>query len=429
MRTMMKDEQSTREMEMAFTEGTAEDSTCLEVVDNAVAPQPGILTVDLNPTESQIHLIYDPAQLSESSVIQIAEAVSPALQARWHTCTMQIGRQGGRACESCALALEKQVAGIEGVRRARASYRGGVLSINYDNQLINPNSLFHKVEALGVTVAPSGAASWTRPAREAEAASVEAQPSLLNRFQSWLFSGPVEAVFVAVTFMAMIIGLIAEKWLKLPLLVTPAYVVAYTTGGIFGLKAGLESLRRLTIDVDLLMILAAIGAALVGAAFEGAMLLFLFSLSNVLQNFALDRTRNAIRALMKLRPEEALVRRGEQTVTLPIEEIVVDDRIIVRPGERIALDGRIIEGSSSVDQSSLTGESMPVTKNVGDTVFAGTINQQGGLEVSVTGWPATRLLPSCSNWWKRLTVKRLKLNASLTRQSSIMRWVSSLLLP
>ena len=355
----------------------AEDASCLEVVDTAVGLEPGILSVDLDPSEEQIVLSYDADQLSEGDVINLAEQVTPALHQRWHTCTMQLGRQGGRACESCALALERQVAGLEGVRRARASYRGGVLSINYDNQFLSPEKLFQQVEALGVTVQPSIVESWAEPLRKPEIAAP------MRRFQEWLFSDRVEAVFVVITFLAMITGLIAENWLAMPLLATAAYVTAYLTGGIFGLKAGLESLRKLTIDVDLLMILAAVGAALVGAPFEGAMLLFLFSLSNVLQNFALDRTRNAIRSLMKLRPEEALVRRGEQTVTLPIEEIVVNDRIIVRPGERIPLDGRIIEGQSSVDQASLTGESMPVAKDVGDMVFAGTINQQGSLEVNV----------------------------------------------
>jgi Cd2+/Zn2+-exporting ATPase len=98
----------------------------------------------------------------------------------------------------------------------------------------------------------------------------------------------------------------------------------------------------------------------------------------------MDRTRNAIKALMKLRPNQANVRRGDQIVTLPIEKINISDRIIVRPGERIALDGVVVLGDSSVDQSSLTGESMPVAKQEGDTVFAGTINKNGNLEIGVT---------------------------------------------
>ena len=201
----------------------------------------------------------------------------------------------------------------------------------------------------------------------------------------------VEAIFVGVTLVAMVAGLLTSqawfvsgwpaesRWLS-----TACYVVAYFTGGLFGLQKGVQTLLQGKIDVDLLMVLAAAGAVLVGSPFEGAMLLFLFSLSNVLQNFAIDRTRNAIRSLMKLRPTEALVQRGEESIVLPIDQLVVGDRVMVRPGERVPLDGVVVEGQSALDQSSLTGESMPVTKRVGDTVFAGTINQTGALEITVT---------------------------------------------
>jgi Cd2+/Zn2+-exporting ATPase len=131
------------------------------------------------------------------------------------------------------------------------------------------------------------------------------------------------------------------------------------------------------------MILAALGAAVVGAPFEGAMLLFLFSLSNVLQDYALNRTRNAIKALMKLRPDQALIRRGSRLVTMPIAKVVVGDRFMVRPGDRIPLDGIVVEGQSTVDQASITGESLPVNKSPGDPVLAGTINQNGNLEARV----------------------------------------------
>ena len=167
-------------------------------------------------------------------------------------------------------------------------------------------------------------------------------------------------------------------------LVTAMYVTAYAAGGAFGLKGGIESLRARTIDIDLLMILAALGAAFVGEPFEGAMLLFLFSLSNTLQDFALDRTRNAIKALMKLRPDQATIYRGDKLVTLPIEQVRVGDRMLVKPGDRIALDGTVLTGSGSVDQASLTGESMPVYKKPGDPCFAGTINEDGSLEIGVT---------------------------------------------
>ncbi len=189
---------------------------------------------------------------------------------------------------------------------------------------------------------------------------------------------------MAITFVAMMAGLITSNMDVNPTVPALFYLVAYVSGGIFGVQAGIESLRRFQIDVDLLMVLAALGAVVIGSPFEGAMLLFLFSLSNVLQAYALGRTRSAIQALMKLRPEQALVKRDGETVLMPIEQLAIGDHILVRPGERVPLDGMVVEGESTLDQSSLTGESMPVGKHVGDLVFAGTVNQSGSLEVKVT---------------------------------------------
>lgn len=191
-------------------------------------------------------------------------------------------------------------------------------------------------------------------------------------------------VFTLITLIAMSAAWITERTTGSATTVTLLYAVAYLTGGYFGVKAGLQSLREFTIDVDLLMVLAAIGAWIVDAPFEGALLLFLFSLSNVLQTYALDRTKNAIRSLMKLRPSEALVKRNGQTLSVAVEALSRGDIVIVRPGERVAVDGVIIEGSSELDQAAITGESVPVHKSAGDDVLAGTINKSGGLEIKVT---------------------------------------------
>jgi Cd2+/Zn2+-exporting ATPase len=162
------------------------------------------------------------------------------------------------------------------------------------------------------------------------------------------------------------------------------FLAAYLTGGWHGTIHGVRSVLKGTVDVDLLMILAALGAAYVNHAFEGAMLLFLFSLSHTLQEMAIERSRSAISALMKLRPETALCKRGAETLLVKIEELVVDDLVIVRPGESIPVDGVVVEGTSSVNQASITGESLPVDKKPGDTLFAGTLNEQGGLDMRVT---------------------------------------------
>ena len=265
---------------------------------------------------------------------------------------------------------------MAGVRRASASFAGGVMSVQYDDGLVSANQLIQQVGELGIDVRPSAAALPIAAPAEEETG--------LSQAWGWTVEN-IEAIFAVITLVTMIGGLIAEGAAAAPpYLSTVLYIIAYITGGTFGLKAGLESLRARTIDVDLVMVLAALGAAYVGQPFEGAMLLFLFSLSNVLQHYALDRTRNAIRSMMELRPSQAMVRRGNRIVAVPIEQILVGDRILVKPGERIALDGAVVEGASTVNQASITGESMPVAKEVGDKVFAGTINQNGYLEIGVT---------------------------------------------
>ncbi len=189
---------------------------------------------------------------------------------------------------------------------------------------------------------------------------------------------------VIITLAALIGSLIAESLGAPHLLVLALDVTSYIAGGYYGTRAAWASLRKGRLDIDLLMILAALGAALIDQWHEGATLLFLFSLSNVLQEYALGRSRNAIRKLLKLHPTEAKVHRGDRVEVLPVEQIAVGDVVFIEPGERIPVDGVVVSGGSAVDQSPITGESMPVDKNAGDKVFAGSLNQQGALDVQTT---------------------------------------------
>ncbi len=168
---------------------------------------------------------------------------------------------------------------------------------------------------------------------------------------------------------------------------TPLYALGYLAGGAGSAISAWTALRRRRIDVNLLMLLAAAGAATLGEWGEGGILLFLFSLSNALEFYAVGRTRRAIRALMELRPPEALVRRDGTEAVVPVEALRPGDIIIVRPAERLPADGVIVTGVSSIDQSPITGESIPVDVRAGSSVFAGTINQRGSLEVTVTKNP------------------------------------------
>jgi Cd2+/Zn2+-exporting ATPase len=185
--------------------------------------------------------------------------------------------------------------------------------------------------------------------------------------------------------LTLIGGFAAERVLTDPGLIPAGlFLLCYLSGGYFGVIAGFESLRKGVVDVDLLMVLAALGAAWVGAPFEGGMLLFLFALSNVLQERALDKSRQAIQALMRLRPDTVKVQRNGSWETLAVEDTQPGDVIRINPGDSIALDGELIRGESAVDESTLTGEPIPVLKSVGSPLFAGTLNTSASLEMRVT---------------------------------------------
>jgi Cd2+/Zn2+-exporting ATPase len=162
------------------------------------------------------------------------------------------------------------------------------------------------------------------------------------------------------------------------------YAVAYAAGGFYSIQEAWETLRRRQFDVNFLMIIAAIGAAVVGQPREGAVLMFLFALSNTLETYAMGRTHASIRALLDMTPKEAEVYRDGELLRVPVEALCVGDIVLVRPGAQIPADGLVLKGESAVDEAAITGESMPVEKAPGRRVFAGTLNGQGALDLRVT---------------------------------------------
>lgn len=184
-------------------------------------------------------------------------------------------------------------------------------------------------------------------------------------------------------------GLALQYWVagnseSAPWYVILAYVISFASGGGHTLWDALTELAQAKVNIDLLMVLAALGAASLGDWPEGAVLLFLFSLSHALEHTILGRTRGAIAALLDLTPDNATVIRDGQQSVIPVEQLVVGDRVVVRPGERIPADGMVDKGRSVVDQSPMTGESIPIEREPGDPVLAGTMNQQGVIEITVS---------------------------------------------
>ncbi len=231
----------------------------------------------------------------------------------------------------------------------------------------------------------------------------------------------LEFPFVGLTLAALIGGL-ASRWAA-PGMEGVFWTAAYLFGGFYGVLDGALALRGGRLDVNLLMLLSALGAALIGHAEEGGTLLFLFSLSNALQTMALERTRQAIRRLLNLRPPVARRIRDGVEETIPIEAIEVGDHLLVRPGERIPVDGVVVAGLSTADESLLTGESMPVPKGPGDPVFEGTLNGHGALEIQVTRSTSDTMLARIIHLVEEAQAQRARTQQAIDRFEQRYAWV------
>ena len=355
---------TTRRIDIPFApipHETTEERCCPQVLVDTLLEHEGIVGARFDTGQKTLTLEYDPALIDAAQATRIATDAGAELQADLEECCIHVDNASCRDCASNY--LERRLAALPGVPGVSVNTAAGVLSITYDPARISRQQIEQAVVELGYQVKKEG--------------EEEETPGLLRR-------EVVEPILVLVTLLALIGG-VAIRSLGAPdWLITGLAVLAYAAGGYYGLLEGLRDLRNFQINVDLLMVLAAGGAALIGSWPEGATLLFLFSLSNLLQNYAMDRSRKAIQKLLDLRPETALVRRDGQEVEVPVEDLLVNEIVIVRPGERIAVDGEVVEGESSVDQASITGESIPVEKRPGDIVFAGTVNQHGVLEIRMT---------------------------------------------
>lgn len=264
-------------------------------------------------------------------------------------------RLAGLDCADCAVKLEKRIASLEGVEAVDVNFGSGKMNVVHTAS----------VEAVIKAVSDSGYGASLWPADSG------GDPPLGREKMARLAGTALSGIFLAAGAAA---GGEASVWL---------YLLAILTGGFPVFKSGLYAARSLVLDMNFLMTAAVIGAAAIGEWSEGAAVVFLFSLGNLLQTYTFDKTRNSIRALMDLSPREALVRRDGTEITLPLDQIRPGDTVMVKPGQKIPADGKVREGSSTVNQAPITGESEPVEKVPGDRVYAGTINGQGALEVEV----------------------------------------------
>ena len=336
---------------------------CTDVLSDALRGHAGIQEAELDLRRGRLKIVYDPRVMDRGQALNVVRRAGEQAWAQVQRCPLA----NTSACAECAADLDEDLAShfralAQGAFHPTAAYQDGQIEVHIAAQIDS-----------------------TRATAEVTLAPPTASEKRLPFWERWGLTGARgQAVFTAITLVALLLAALATR-LGLPAWTSTAlYIVAYGTGGLWGAVEGVGALRHGEFNVDLLMILAALGAAFVGQPAEGAILLFLFSLSNTLQEYALGRNRQAIEKLLELRPPVALVKEGERWVERPVEALRLEDIVLVRPGERFPIDGEVVSGETEVDQSPITGESVPVPKRPGAPVFAGTVNTTGAVEVRVT---------------------------------------------
>ncbi|HSC29526.1 MAG TPA: heavy metal translocating P-type ATPase [Vicinamibacterales bacterium] len=266
----------------------------------------------------------------------------------------------GMDCHEEVAILEGRLKRLAGLEALDADVVGQRLKVTYDAAKLTTSNI---AEA----VAQTGMRAWLE--------HEEPRPAT---------SSPWRARLVFLSGALLAAGLILQLTDTAAALSWLPYAAAIALGGVHTARRALVSIRSRVLDINVLMLVAVAGAMALGEWSEGASVVFLFALAQVLESRAMERARGAIRALMDLAPAEALVRRGAVEAHVPVDDVQVGDVVIVRPGEKVPLDGRVLAGRSHVNQAPVTGESLPVEKAPGDEVFAGTINGRGAIEVEVT---------------------------------------------
>ena len=268
-------------------------------------------------------------------------------------------RVEGMDCASCAATVERSVGRLPGVHTATVNFAAGRLDAEHD-----PNLALEEIEG-AVRAAGYGVAKT----EETERSPFWRTPRALSVFASaFLFAAGLALTLAGAPEIAR----------------AGAYLAAIVIGGVPIFRAAIAGLKASHLDMNVLMSAATVGAVGIGQWAEAASVVVLFAAGNALQVYAIDRTRGAVRALARLAPDEVLVRRGDSEVVVPAADVEVGETVVVRPGERLAVDGRVLEGSSAVDEAPVTGESVPVEKGLGDAVYSGSLNGQGGLLVEAT---------------------------------------------
>lgn len=280
-------------------------------------------------------------------------------------------RVEGLHCIDCVESVEKRISEFVGVRSVSISFATGSMEIEYDTDKVSLEEIQRAIRRLGY--------GFLREEVEGERVF-----SLSNKeFVLALLSGSFLAVGLLLALAGQDPGVLDIGGWQVTLSES-LFVAAMILGGYFPARRMMTAIANKSFVMDGLMVVGALGAVLIDAFAEGAAILFLFSLAELLEDYSVERTRDSLRSLVDLKPKMASVKRGDAFVRARVDNIIVGEIVLVKPGEQVGVDGIVHVGESSVDQSPITGESVPVQKGVGDEVFAGTVNREGRIEITVT---------------------------------------------
>jgi len=323
----------------------------------------------------------------------------------------------GMDCREEVAVLERRFKNLAGLERFSADLMGQRLHVQYDAAKLT-------AAAIADAVADTGMRAWLeheepvlasdRQVRIRQGLMLASGVLLVAGFALELFGSRLTPMSGAVTLPGP-----ADAGHYVPSGVPgwaiAAFVLSLAAGVSVTARKAWSALRVGSLDINVLMLVAAAGAVLLGQWSEAATVVFLFALAQALEARTLDRARSAIRALMDLTPSEALVRDGAGERRVDAERIAPGTTIVVRPGEKIPLDGQVLAGESAVNQAPVTGESLPVEKRPGDEVFAGTINGRGALDVRVTRFRRDTTLARIIHLVERAQAQRAPAQALVER--------------
>jgi Zn2+/Cd2+-exporting ATPase len=337
---------------------------CVARLHTALSALKGVQQADIDSRRATIQIEYDPDLVALSRIEQQAREIGADLAARVDHETILLQDLD---CPDCASSIEKAVGKMPGVLWAGANFAAAQMHVEFERGATSVSDICRVVDAHGV-----------RACRVSSDRGPAADEKGTAGLSSWIADNRRVASLLAMGVLfsvALLAGPPAQNWL---------YTAALAVGGWSTARSGWMSLRTRAMDMNVLMTLAVIGAAAVGDWHEALSVVALYNLGNVLQAGAMERTRRSIRSLMTLAPKTARVLRGGTGIDVPVEEVMVGEVVLVRPGERIPTDGEVISGASAVNQAPITGESLPAEKGPGDAVFAGTLNGNGSLSVRST---------------------------------------------